>query len=172
MRSRVCFDSVHSNRLRLLIEYKMSTGLHFLGEYRGSHIAFLFSLLASGPWLEADDTKSWDHWGRLCLMLWHIHTGAYPHSCMLASTLTHVRRQSVSPRNLLDIRVWVSPTFSLVSSYSRVLLGADMRSNSWYSLTQQGCAHRGIPHSLSYSLAQTIGSSVMYFIVFIEIFDF
>ena len=105
-------------------------------------------------------------------MLWYIHTGAYPHPCMLVLALTHVCRQSVLPRDVLDIRVWVSPTFNLVSSYSRVLQGADLRSNSRYSLTQQGCAHRGIPHSLSRSLLQTIGSSVMYFRVFTKIFEF
>ena len=66
----------------------------------------------------------------------------------------------------------MGPTLSLVSLYSRVLLGAKPRSNSRYSLTQQGCAHRVIPHSLSCSLVQTIGSSVMYFRVFIEIFEF
>ena len=68
--------------------------------------------------------------GPLSLMLWHVHTGAYPHPCMLASALTHVRRQSISPRDVLDIRVWVSTTFSLVFSYNRVLLRADLRSNS------------------------------------------
>ena len=87
MRSHVCFDVVHSNRLRLLIEYGMSTGLHCFGEYRGSHIVFPFSLLASGPWLEADDTESWDRWGRLCLMFWHVYTRACPHPCMLALAL-------------------------------------------------------------------------------------
>ena len=172
MRSRVCFDAVHSDRLRLLIEYGMLTGLHYFGGYRGSHIVFPFSLLASGPWSEIDDTESWDRWGHLCLMFWHIYTRACSHPCMLALALTHVYRQSVLPRDVLDIRVWVSLTFSLVSSHSRVLLGADLRSNSWYSLTQQGCAHWGIPHSLSCSLAQTIGSSVMYLRVFIEIFVF
>nr|CAN65083.1 hypothetical protein VITISV_012371 [Vitis vinifera] len=35
MRSRVCFDAVHSDRLRLLIEYGMLTGLHYFGGYRG-----------------------------------------------------------------------------------------------------------------------------------------
>uniref|UniRef100_F6I244 Uncharacterized protein n=1 Tax=Vitis vinifera TaxID=29760 RepID=F6I244_VITVI len=36
MRSRVCFDAVHSDRLRLLIEYGMLTGLHYFGGYRGA----------------------------------------------------------------------------------------------------------------------------------------
>nr|CAN60879.1 hypothetical protein VITISV_022398 [Vitis vinifera] len=34
MRSRVCFDAVHSDRLRLLIEYGMLTGLHYFGGAR------------------------------------------------------------------------------------------------------------------------------------------
>ena len=145
MRSRVCFDVVHSDRLRLLIEYGMLTCLHYFGRYRGSHIVFPFSLLALGPWSETDDTESWDHWGHLYSMFWHVHVGACPHPCMLAVVFIHVRRHSVSPSDVMGIRVWVSPTFSLVSSYSRVLLGADLRSNSRYSLTQQGCAHWGIP---------------------------
>ena len=80
-----------------------------------------------------------DRWGHLCLMLWHIHTRAYPHPCMLALALTHARRQSILPRDVLDIRVWVSPTFNLVSSYSGVLLRVDSESDSRYLLTQRVC---------------------------------
>ena len=168
MRSRVCFDAVHSNKLRLLIEYGMLTSLHCFRGYQGSHIAFPFSVLALSPWLETDDTESWDRWGHLCLMFWHVYTRACSHTCMLALALIHVRRHSVSPSNVMDIKVWVSPAFSSVSSYSRVLLGPDPRSDSRYSSTQQGC----IPHSLSCSLVQMSRSSVMYFKVFIEIFEF
>ena len=69
MRSHVCFDAVHSDKLRLLIEYGMSTGLHYFGEYQRSHIGFPLSLLALGPWSKANDIESWDYWGRLSLML-------------------------------------------------------------------------------------------------------
>ena len=168
MRSRVCFDAVHSDRLRLLIEYGMLTGLHYFGGYRGSHIVFLFSLLASGPWSEIDDIESWDRWGHLCRCF---DTFILGHAPILACWLwlfIHVRRHSVSPSNVMDIKVWVRPAFSSVSSYSRVLLGSDPRSDSGYSLTQQGC----IPYSLSYSLVRMSRSSMMYSRVFIKIFEF
>ena len=139
---------------------------------QGSHIVFPFSLLALGPWSETDDTENWDRWGHLCSMFWHVHTRACPHPCMLALVFIHVRRHSISLSDIMGIRVWVSPTFNSVSSYNRMLLGTNPRSDSQYSLTQQGCAHWGIPHSLSCSLVQTIGSSVTYFKVFLEIFEF
>ena len=142
MRSHVYFDTVHSDKLCLLIEYAMSTGLHCFRGYQGSHIAFPFNLLALGPWSETDDTESWDRWGHLFSMFWHVHTGACPHPCMLALVFVHVRRHSILPSDVMGIRVWVSPTFSSVSSYNRVLLGADLGSDSRYSLTQQGC-HTG-----------------------------
>ena len=145
MRSRVYFDAVHLDKLHLLIEYGMSAGLHCFEGYRGSHISFPFSLLASGPWSETDDTKSWDHWGHLRLMFWHVHTGAYPNLCMLALVFIHVSRHSISLSDIMGIKVWVSLTFNSVSSYNRVLQGANPRSDSRYSSTQQGC----IPHSLS-----------------------
>ncbi|RVW25138.1 hypothetical protein CK203_110587 [Vitis vinifera] len=40
--------TLRTQGLRLLIEYGMLTGLHYFGGYRGSHIVFPFSLLASG----------------------------------------------------------------------------------------------------------------------------
>ncbi|RVW19637.1 hypothetical protein CK203_116653 [Vitis vinifera] len=45
MRSRACFDAVHSDRLRLLIEYGMLTGLELLWGYRGIpfHLAMLWA---------------------------------------------------------------------------------------------------------------------------------
>ena len=53
-----------------------------------------------------------------------------------------------------------------------MLLRADRGSYSCYSLTQRDVHTRAFPHSLSYSLTQTIGFSVMYFKFFIEIFVF
>nr|CAN81083.1 hypothetical protein VITISV_028867 [Vitis vinifera] len=50
MRSRVCFDAVHSDRLRLLIEYGMLTGLHYFGGYRGCLISGFFESFVGSPW--------------------------------------------------------------------------------------------------------------------------
>ena len=88
---------------------------------------------------------------------------------MLALALTHVHWQPILPRDVLASKFEYAPH---AAGYSRVLMGDDPRSDSRYSLTQRGCAHRGIPHSLSCFLVQTIGSSMMYFRVFIEIFEF
>ncbi|WJZ99862.1 hypothetical protein VitviT2T_018274 [Vitis vinifera] len=60
MRSRVCFDAFHSNKLHLLIEVWDADRALFLKGYRGSHIAFPFRLFTFGPRSETDDAKSRD----------------------------------------------------------------------------------------------------------------
>ena len=58
MRSRVCFDTFHLDKLRLLIEVQDADKAPFLGGYRGSHTVFLFHLFAFGPRSETDDAES------------------------------------------------------------------------------------------------------------------
>ena len=60
MRSCVCFDAFHLDRLRLLIEVRDDDRAPFLKGYQGSHIAFPFCLFGFGPQLETDDAESRD----------------------------------------------------------------------------------------------------------------
>ena len=63
MRSRVCFDAFHLDRLNLLIEVRDDDKAPFLEGYQGSHAAFLFRLFAFGLRSETDDAKSQDYPG-------------------------------------------------------------------------------------------------------------
>ena len=60
MRSRVCFDAFHSDRLHILIEVRDADKAPFLEGYRGSHTAFPFPLFTFGPRSETDDAESQD----------------------------------------------------------------------------------------------------------------
>ena len=63
MRSRVCFDAFHLDRLNLLIEVRDDDKAPFLEGYQGSHTTFLFRLFAFGPRSETNDAESQDYPG-------------------------------------------------------------------------------------------------------------
>ena len=116
------------------LKYGMSADLRFLRISRNRIMLSPFNLLAFGPRSETDDAKSWDYRGHLCLLLWHVHTRAY--SLSLHDDISSYM-YTCSPFHLemFGIDVWTYSTFSLDSSYNKVLHGLAQDQIHPYSLT-------------------------------------
>ena len=112
MRYHVCFDILHSNRLRLLVKVRDVGQPPFLEDIKELHNAFSIRSPPQGPRSEIDDAKSWDYRGHLYLLLWHIHTGAYPlplhddvSSYMYAFSPSRLKRFSIDVWDILHIHL-------------------------------------------------------------------
>ena len=117
------------------LKYEMLADLRFLRISR-NHIMFSpFNLLASSPWSETDDVGSWDYRGHLCLLLWHVHTRAYPLS-LHDDISSYIYTCNPFHLEMCGINVWTYSTFSLDFSYNIVLSGLAPDQIHPYSLTQ------------------------------------
>ena len=111
------------------LKYRMSADLHFLMISRNRIMLSPFGLLAPGPRSEIDNAKSWDYRWHLYLLLWHVHTRAYPlpshhdiSSYMYTYSLSHLKRFGIGVWDILHIQ----PGFFIQQSAS----GARPRSDS------------------------------------------
>ena len=120
------------------LKYGMSVDLRFLRISRNHIMLSPFNLLTSSPRSETNDAESWDYRGHLCLLLWHVHTGAYPLYPLSLHDDISSYMYTCSPFHLemFGIDVWTYSTFSLDSSYNIVLPGHARYHIHPYSLTQ------------------------------------
>ena len=158
MRSPVCFDAFHLDKLRLLIEVRDADRASFFEGYRGSHTAFLFRLLAFGHDYRQMMQRVETVQDPIRLLVCYIHTKAYPYHQFL-----HWDADNPFHQVTLGISVGVGPHIQL--GFFIQQLASERWSGIIFMRVRRlsGCAHWGIPHTLSCSLIQTIGSSVIYF---------
>ena len=139
------------------LKYEMSTNLHFLRisrklrKSRNRIMLSPFNLLTFGPWSEIDDAESWDYQGHLCLLLWHVHTGAYPLT-LHDDISSYMYTWSPFHLEMFGIDVLTYSTFSLDSSYNRVLSG--LARDEIHPYWPSRSVHWGISHALSCSRVQ------------------
>ena len=104
------------------LKYRMSADLRFLRiPWKGIMLS-PFGLLTPRPRSKTDDVESLDYRGHLCLLLWHIHTRAYPLS-LHDDVSSYMYTCNPLLLEMFGINAWTYSTFSLDSSYSRVLPG-------------------------------------------------
>ena len=128
MISRFHFNIFHSDRLCLLVEVQDVDQPPFLEDIEESHNAFSIQPPLQGSRSKTNNVESWDYRGHLYLLLWHVHTRAYPiplhddvNSYMYACGPSPLKRFGIDVWDILHIQ----PRFLIQQNASRACPRSD-----------------------------------------------